>query len=179
MNKFNQTGNTIIFLILIGVLVIGVILYSKFNLLTKNNSSLPKTGNSQSNDSGQTTQKQIKTYQSKNLKFSVNFSGDFQIEERFNSVFLNSDNKMIIIERIGTNFSTIDEYLEDLGSKNKFMLKNKQKKQVNGAEAIMVYIGDEKNYFIYVSDSVYSFSTSDKSLYDDLDQIAQSFKYIP
>lgn len=43
----------------------------------------------------------------------------------------------------------------------------------------MVYIGDEKNYFIYVSDSVYSFSTSDKSLYDDLDQIAQSFKYIP
>jgi len=39
-------------------------------------------------------------------------------------------------------------------------------------------ISEEKVYYIYVDNWIFTFSTSTPELYNDLDQTAQSFRYL-
>ena len=107
-----------------------------------------------------------------------------EVSERFGSVKLEKDNSLILLDRNGTNFSNVDEYLQDLSVENGFKLKKQEKLKIDNMDAVRGEIEhpsspneDNLSYFIYVNNRVYTLSTSSESLYDDLDQIAKSFKY--
>ena len=70
-------------------------------------------------------------------------------------------------------------YITDLHKKNKVGFTEQQVLSINGLSAIKGYVNDEKIYFIYAQYAVYTLSTREPSLYSDLDQIAQSFRYAP
>jgi len=82
---------------------------------------------------------------------------------------------------------SLGEYLDYADSKNEIKSTSGKKELViNGYQAASrneVRGGiNKKAYYIYVSDVdkiVYVFSTKSESLYSDLDQIAQSFRYTP
>lgn len=127
------------------------------------------------------------TFTSKNLKFSVTVSNDYLINEKYTSIMLKNNLGEIKINRIGTNFSNLNDYLQDLEVKNKLQIINKETFKVGGLDIIkgiinhtITKVADEKAYFIYSNNwSVYSFSTSSPALFDDLDQIVRSFRYTP
>lgn len=125
-------------------------------------------------------------YKSKSLKLTINVPVGFQVEEKFTAVNLKIDKREIKIDRIGTNFNNIESYLNNLEEKNKIEIADRKKNKINLLDSIESMIRhpvsksrDEKAYFIYADNWVYSLSTSSEELFDDLDQIAQSFKYTP
>lgn len=129
---------------------------------------------------------QPREYRSKNLKFAITVPSDFQIEERFTIVNLVNAEGEISIDRIGTNFDDLEGYLQNLVAKNKVLIINKNSYQIGSLNAISSIIRhpiskrpDEKVYFIYEDNWVYSLSTSSPALFPDLDKIAQSFRYTP
>lgn len=159
-----QTGNVLILIIIVAILAIGAVIYYK------SNSSQPESTKSA---------EQAKTIQSKNLKFSVEIPSDFEKQEKFTTVILNNNGNEIKISRVATNFENLENYLADLSNKNKFNLSNKENLSINDSVAIRGNTNDEKIYFIYRDGWVFSISTDSNSLFDDLDQIAHSFHYIP
>lgn len=125
-------------------------------------------------------------FKSKNLKFTIDVPSKFRIEEKFTTVFLRNTLGEILVDRIGTNFSNIDDYLEDLSIKNKLLIEKKNKFLIDNYNSMNVVIKhpvskdqDSKAYMIYVDYFIYTFSTTYPDLFDDLDQIAKSFRYSP
>ena len=125
------------------------------------------------------TSQELKTFQSKFMKFSIELPNNFFAEEKLGSVIINSPEGKIFIDKNGTNFGNLDDYLSDLSIKNKIELKTQTKLTITGLDAIAGFIDQEKNYYVYADNSVFLLSTTSESLYPDLDQIAQSFRYIP
>ncbi|MEN9407099.1 MAG: hypothetical protein RLZZ455_315 [Candidatus Parcubacteria bacterium] len=114
------------------------------------------------------------------LNFSIDVPSDYVIEEKYSLVILKSNVGEIAISNNGTNFETIDQYLNDLGVKNHFSLTDKEDLVINSYPAAKLIIGKRVDYFIYATEwTVYTLSTDSEALYDDLDQIARSFRYIP
>lgn len=163
-----QQGNILIILTIIVVFLAGLAFY---------NQSKPKSNPTQPTSTN--TLAETKTFQSKNLKFSITVPSIFQVEEKFTTVLISKGDNQIMINRNGTNFDKIEDYIKDLGIKNHFVILNKTSSQINGLEAISGKIEETKIYFLYKNNAVYSFSTNSEALYNDLDQIAQSFKYTP
>lgn len=130
---------------------------------------------------------ELRTFQSKNLKFSIQTPTDFETEEKFTRVTLSStNNDEILVNRIATDFSNLEDHLNDLNKKNKVEVIEQKPIAINKYQALVRLIKypggpsqGERIYNILVDNWVYSISTSSKSLYDELDQIAQSFRYIP
>lgn len=130
---------------------------------------------------------ELKTFQSKNLKFSIQIPTDFQTEEKFTRVTLSNTNRdEIFINRIATDFSNLEDHLNDLNKKNKVEVIEQKSIAINKYQALVRLIKypggpsqGERVYNIFVDNWVYSISTTFESLYDDLDQIARSFRYIP
>lgn len=123
---------------------------------------------------------QTKRFESKDLKFSISLPTDFLIEEKFNSIFLKSNDGEITVGRIGTNFDNLNDYLDNLSSLNNFTIENKENLTINNYSAVKAYIKGATYYFIYPSKwVVYSIFTKSQPLFGDLDQIAQSFRYTP
>lgn len=174
-----QQGNILIILAIIAALTTGAIIYFKSNSFsTPQPTSTPRAATSSDG--------QIKTFQSKNLKFTINIPAYLQIEEKFTTVILKSNNTQIVLSRIATNFENLEDYLNDLSIKNKLVIEDREVKTINNLNSVTANIKasvnrdkNEKVYFIYVDNWIYSLTTDSESLYDDLDQIAQSFKYTP
>ncbi|MBI4084532.1 MAG: hypothetical protein HY431_01360 [Candidatus Levybacteria bacterium] len=163
-------GLTIV--ILFGLLLLGYfVARSTKNLSSVNNYQQPNTS-------------QNTTFQSKNLKFIVLAPKNFEIEESFTSVIFKNEEGEIVLGRSGTNFKKLEEYLEDLSIKNRATITNRQyfNGQPNIVKGRIRYqnIQTEKEiYFIYNDNWVYSLSTDSEALFDDLDEIAKSFRYRP
>lgn len=122
----------------------------------------------------------LKTFKSSStMDFTIKVPLKYEIEEKAVSVVLSSTEGNILIGQNGTNFDNLQDYLQDLSKKNKFTLTGKVTTVINGMETTVGKINNEKYYFIYAPDRVYSIYTSFKTLYSDLDQIAQSFRYSP
>ena len=128
----------------------------------------------------------LKLFGSKNLKFAVQLPVDFEVEEKFSGVIIESEGGEIILSRVATNFTELKDYLDDLEKNNKFIIDKRESRDINRMEAVKGIIKsnvnskiDEKIYFIYSDNWVYSLSTKITVLYSDLDQIAQSFRYTP
>ena len=120
------------------------------------------------------------------MNFSIEVPTGFKVTESLGSVSIlyAGDEGEILIGRSGTNFDSLTEYLNDLNAKNRTRVINSQSETINSYQAFkQTLVNDdleESNrvtYFIYVDGQVYSISTASESLYDELDQVARSFKY--
>lgn len=171
-------GNIAVIFVVLAASALGILIYLKSqpNNIADQNQTAKLTA---SQPTATPVLKQTKTFQSKNLKFSIVVPANFQVEEKFTRVTITAPDGLIYITRSGTNFSNLDDYLYDLENKNHFNLKNRQKFSRDSLTIISGFKDKEKEYFIFVDNWVYLLSTSSESLFDDLDQIAQSFKYIP
>ncbi|KKR30628.1 hypothetical protein A2715_00380 [Candidatus Woesebacteria bacterium RIFCSPHIGHO2_01_FULL_39_32] len=132
---------------------------------------------------------QLKTFQSETLDFTVQLPENYVVDEDTTFADLKLGENIISVIRnydpIGNG--SLGEYLDYADSKNEIKSTSGKKELViNGYQAASrneVRGGiNKKAYYIYVSDVdkiVYVFSTKSESLYSDLDQIAQSFRYTP
>lgn len=127
-----------------------------------------------------------RSYKSKILKISIETSEKFTLEEKFGTIYLKQDNNLITIDRVGTNLKTVDEYLDQLSKANKVLIANREHVEINGLDSVKAIIKhpntsnpDNKAFFFYINYGVYDISTTSESLFSDLDQIAQSFRYTP
>lgn len=129
---------------------------------------------------------QTKTYQSKKLKISIQISTVWTVSEKISFIDLNSDKGKINISRIATNFDNANSYLKDFDSRRTIQISQSEENKISGYDSvnrIEIFntgpIKQQKVYYIYINNWVYSLSTSQESLYNDLDKIAQSFRYLP
>jgi len=125
-------------------------------------------------------------YKSKNLKFSISVSANWQVQEDITFVDLISNKGKINISRIATNFNSVKDYLQDFDLKRSISIKKENEIKINNKESISRIeifnggpINKQKVYYVYTDNWVYAISTTPESLFDDLDKIAQSFKYGP
>lgn len=157
--------------ILIGVIIVGLFLLLQVQVRKS------------SNLEDYNSKKVEASFTSRLLKFKVNYYKEFEVVEKYNDVIFLRDEGKIDVSVVGTNFDNLDDYIEDLEIKNNFSLSNKdEKKMTNGhvsGEIVVKNGNSEYVHFIYPegSWSVYILSTTSPELYDDLDQIAESFEY--
>lgn len=161
------------------------IAYFFYNVYQNNFSKSKKIVVNQTNKSWNVVQKSGK-FSSYSMNFSVEIPSDLTAAEKLQHVEFRKDNNFISLDRTdATGFYSLIKYLADFDNKNK--LKSPPiivrdliidgnpgviRMEIRGGVTVRMC-------YIYVDGWVYGFSTSSESLYSDLDQIAQSFKYIP
>lgn len=125
-------------------------------------------------------------YTSENLKFSVTVPEGMSVDERFTDVLIISSQGEVRVSRVGTNFDTLELYVQDLGEKNKVTYKDMQTSIINGYDAVHLSLADPNDnsriiseILIFVDGWVYKLSTTDNSVRSLLKRIAGSFKYRP
>lgn len=128
----------------------------------------------------QTTQDQTKTFQSSSvMKFQISVPTSHEITEKFGSATISTPNGNILIGQNGTNFDNLKNYISNSNNNLEDRIKNKKELKINGLDVVSGVIENRKTYFIYSDFRVYILSTDSESLFTDLDQIAQSFRYMP
>jgi len=97
------------------------------------------------------TSQNLKTFKSSSaMDFTIEVPKDDQVTEQFGSVTVTTNVGKIYIDRNGTNFSNIQDYLNDLHFKNKTVLDRQSSMIINDFQAISGFIGKDKNYYIYI-----------------------------
>lgn len=127
---------------------------------------------------------ELKTFESKTMKFSIQSPLKFQIKDNVISVDLQTKEGKITIVRNGTNFNNLKDYLNDFDSKRGLRVSDTKNLEIDMHDSVSRLVNpqentEQKSYYIYVNNLVYIFSTKHPALFFDLDQIAQSFKYTP
>ena len=108
--------------------------------------------------------------------FMIDVPEGFEVEEKNTAVFLKKKNELITIYRIGTNYTSLKEIFDsDPDLRNRKI----NYSSINDLEAAFEIKTDEKSFFIYKDFELFSITTVNKSLYSNLDQIAQSFRISP
>lgn len=126
-------------------------------------------------------------YISKDLEFSITIPEEHKIiDEGSSFLTLQRDGNDIDIDRISTNYLQLTDYIENLEEKNNLDIEILQSLNVNQLPSMIGIIkanltnSSEKIYFIKADTyRIYTISTSSPEAYDDLDKVAQSFRYIP
>jgi len=174
-----QKGNIPIFLIII-ILAAGAAVYFfvKSNMPTFQN-LYPSPAPSPTNIVA------LKTFQSRTMKFMIQVPDAFELKDNITDVDLKTPLGKITIVKNGTNFNNLRTYIADFDSKRKLEVNENKWETINDNEALsrLVHFIDsdvkQKSYYIYSNYNVFIISTTSESLYSDLNQIAQSFRYIP
>lgn len=128
---------------------------------------------------------ELKTFKSQNLDFEIQIPQKFTPKDDVLSTELESPLGKITIIRNGTNFDNLQDYIRDFDSRRKLTSFDVKETIINGLDSLSRTVNftqenvQQKSYYIYVENLVYILSTNSKSLYNDLDQIAQSFRYTP
>jgi hypothetical protein len=128
----------------------------------------------------------MQTFYSMLWSFSIEVPDSYQILEKntFIELFKN-DGKKITVVKNGTNFDNLEDYLQEFDSRRKIRSSDEKMLRIDNMDAIVRIdtfpdVGvTQKAYYIYTGYMVYILSTEDTQLYNDLDQIAQSFRYTP
>ncbi|MBI2442628.1 MAG: hypothetical protein HYV40_01825 [Candidatus Levybacteria bacterium] len=125
-------------------------------------------------------------YSSPTLNINFTLPSGFTPEEQINRVILTSKNGQIVVEKINTNFDNLNNYLVDISKKNNLEVVESDSLMVDGVSVKKVQVRNPRSnvveswYLFYPTEwTIYTLSTNSESLYDDLDQIARSFRYIP
>jgi len=130
----------------------------------------------------------LKTFKSSSaMKFTIQYPSNYLLIDKVDMVEMSNSNGSgsIFIIRNGTNFNSLEGYIENFDSKRKVNLSSTQSLTIDGFETMsrIIYTPGnkitQKSYYIFVNGTVYILSTQLESLYSDLDQIAQSFRYTP
>lgn len=121
-----------------------------------------------------------KTYHSPTLKISFSYPSDFTLKEQFGTITLTNPQGQITIDRIGTDYETIDDYLQFISKRNHLIITDKQHVTINNHPAVVAIIhGDTtttKTYFVYPSPwTIISISTQSPTLYLALEKTSRSF----
>lgn len=178
----SQMTRIIITIILItsGVIVLLNLILNN-NVSTKNSNEL---GNLPSK-STPTVANTLEEYISDGMDLTIQLRKDFDVKDQTTRLLISNESGLIIITREGTQFETLDLYISNLNQLNKLKDISSKDTIINSFPAKMRFVEELENNHVFKSNDVlvqsriYSFTTEDKSLYDDLDQIAQSFKYTP
>ena len=126
------------------------------------------------------TEEKTKIFHSSSvMRFSIALPATYRVEEKFAKVTISTSTGEIYINQIGTNHDNLEDFLEQVKEENKISLIEERRLIINNLPAILWGKTDERLYILYHENTVYTISTKFKSLYTDLDQIAQSFKYNP
>lgn len=172
MKEVTTKRTILTIVVILAALIVAYIAYQK-SLQQKQTSSVfaPEATSSQ----------QLKTFQSKNLKFSIKIPTEFGVLEKFGTVEISNPKGKINVNQNGTNFKNLNDYLNDLKLKNHLNMSNLEDLTINNLPAISMMIQEQKTYLFFAKDNytVYSLSTKNVPLYSALDQIAQSFRYTP
>ena len=184
MVKFNNRGLVnILILVGLGAAVIVLAVLVAGNLSNKTPVQLISPPKS-STYSPSPTNQQLKTFQSKFMKFSVELPNNFSAIDEPSRITIQSNRGQIYVNRNGTQFNDLGAYLTNFDQTTQLEISLDEKMTINDYETRKRItknpdIGTEKTYFLYIENFVYKISTSFESLYDDLDQIAQSFRHTP
>lgn len=129
---------------------------------------------------------EMKEYKSDFLDFSVSFPSKFQVEEDMTFVNFISSEGIINVSRNGTDFYDIQSYLQDFDLKRNIQVTSEDGENIQGINGVRriekFNSGPTERHlamYFYINNSIYAISTSSEELYDELDQIAQSFRYTP
>lgn len=171
------------FLLPIIVIVILIVGYFGLKQVTKEKSIIP----SEKTPSSISANQELKTFQSKLMKFSINVPSDFQIREELTFVDLEKNNAKINISKNSTNENDVNGYVKDFDKKRTGLsIEEEESVKIVNLDSVKRIekfsagpITQQKVYYIYTENKVYSISANEKELYDELDQIALSFRYIP
>lgn len=184
----NQSGKIILVLILI-LLILGGAFYFILPVFKKEYTEQIPSPSLQPSENLEKSSKPsslTRDYYSKNLKISLKVPENARIEEKFTDIIVSFEGGKVFQTRVGTNFSSAKEYFSDLKKKNNLSPKTYGETTINGRDVVLAILSDpnnkekdQKTYFIYDNDAIYTFYTSDEALYPILDQIVQSFEYKP
>jgi len=171
-NKKSSNKNLwIVVLVVVALLLFGAI-------FMQNNSShkpIQKADMAQSS-----SEDRLKKYYSKDLKITFDYPGEFQIETKYTDIVLKNEEGEILVSRSGTNVNTLNDYLDNLSKLNNLTVSDRKELTINGYSSVQGMVDNKKYYFIYPANStVVSISSDSQAHFDDLDQIARSFRYTP
>ncbi len=176
-------NSKIVIFIIIFITILALIFYFKSFQFIKNS---PLISNQERNFVNKSYPSQSKIFQSRALKLSLQLPKNWNVEEKLTFIDLVSANGKINVSRIATNFNNLSGYLKDFDNKRGLKVSTEESLKISGYDSIKRVeifkggsISSQKVYFIYIDGWIYSLSTSSESLYNDLDQIAKSFKYTP
>ncbi|MBI2009663.1 MAG: hypothetical protein HYS86_00655 [Candidatus Chisholmbacteria bacterium] len=127
-----------------------------------------------------TSNSSIKTFRSNQvMDFAIEVPSVFEITEKSSRVSFSGSKGAIYIDQVFTELNDLDTYI--LNSKNNLetRLEDREEVSINNLEAVSGFIGDRKEYLIYANGRVYFIFTDSPDLYNDLDQMARSFRYTP
>ena len=162
-------------IIIVFIFLFGIVIYLLGNT---NKTYVPQT-------STVINTRDVKTYSSKSMKFSIDVPDRFHVSDAVDKLTLLDNNKEINIIRNGTDYENISDYIANFDARRNLIASETKTISIGGNEAVsrMVEFLDQnvkqKSYYIYVDNWVYILSTSSESLFPVLDQIAQSFRYTP
>lgn len=154
-----------------------VILFVSMWIYVFNNSNiLINKSNNSSNEELNFT-----SYKSEKLGFKLDIPKGYKVKEIDNSLLIESQEGVITTNRLFGFSNSVEEYLNDLSTKNHLLLNYLDNKHGFIVTKINYGIGiPEKYYYIknIDTDTFVSISTSSPELYDELEQIAASFEYL-
>lgn len=123
---------------------------------------------------------QRQMYHSDFLNISFAVPNNYLVKELHNFITVtNNDSEEIEISRIGTNSDSLEDYLYSIDQTSNKIYAGQEIFVINGFPVVRIGTNDKRYYLFYKKNFVYSISTTAPDLYDELDQVAQSFKYIP
>jgi len=82
------------------------------------------------------------------MKFSIAVPISYEVVEKLGAVTISASDGKIYIDRNGTNFNGLEDYLEDLSQKNKTILSQKRNLKIDDLTAISGIIEKRKIYFL-------------------------------
>ncbi|MCA9371524.1 hypothetical protein KC726_01365 [Candidatus Woesebacteria bacterium] len=116
------------------------------------------------------------------LAFSIIVPQNFVTESKDIGVMIKNDKGAITIFRSGSLYNNIDDHVNGLKEKNHLQFVKSSKQIINGEEYLITESVKEdvteKSYFRMIDNAVYIFSTTSPELYDTLEEVVQSFKYL-
>ncbi len=166
-----------------GVVLISVILtvfVSKNRKSTTSSLNAPSSNHQIDND-----QQNFKTYKSSSFDFEINIPPKFTVVEKATYVNFEASEGLIDLIVNRTNLDNLADYIRFFDTKRNLGILSERNLVIDNNESLeRVELNrdngvSQKVYYIYHQRSVYLLSTNATSLYSDLDQIAQSFRYTP
>ena len=113
------------------------------------------------------------------LNFTITAPPSFQVDERITGVLLVNDEGKITVSKSGTDYETLDDYWQFYLDSNNLQDIGEKKLKIDKLDVVSAKVYETKIYIIFKEGIVYTLSTESEFLFDDLDQIAQSFRYTP
>jgi len=156
------------------ILVLGLSTYVIFrynSYSTKEVSSPPTSGVNQG----------AETYNAEGLEISITVEKPVLMDDRPNFLTLTYRDQKIILNRIASDFDTLDEYLTDLFTKNNVTEHSREVVSIDGEQGYKIKssirITEEPIYYVEHEGWVYSFYATSNELSDTVESIQKSLKF--